>query len=156
MDEYVVTAINDSELTANRKLIVTVDGAVKVSRENVVRYVKVSTDYSDAILGVWEGRCTSEGSVFDDGQDHRWEYRADGSYVYYVKDGESWVPSDNTLNEYFVAGNLLCTRWVSGGVESHEWWEVTIDGDTMHWSALRADENNQPFTATFVMTKVNE
>ena len=156
VDEYVVTAINDSELTANRKLIVTVNGAVKVSRESVVRYVKVNTDYSDAILGVWEGRCTSEGSVFDDGQDHRWEYRADGSYVYYVMDGESWVPSDNTLNEYFVAGNLLCTRWVSDGVESHEWWEVTIDDNTMHWTALRADENNQPFTATFVMEKVNE
>ena len=109
---------------------------------------------SDAILGAWEGHCTSAGSVFDDGKEHRWSYHADGSYVYYVKDGDSWVPSTNTLNEYFVAGNLLCTRWVDNGVENREWWEITIDGDTMTWTALREDENGSKFTATFEMTRV--
>ncbi len=152
--EFVITAISDTEFTANRKRIRMVDGAVKNTAEAVYRYVKVDEDYSDAIVGTWEGRCTSAGSVFDDGQDHRWEYRADGSFVYYVMDGDSWVPSDNTLNEYFVAGNLFCTRWVDNGVEYREWWEIAIDGDTMTWTALRADEDGSTFTATFEMTKV--
>jgi hypothetical protein len=152
--EFVITAISDAEFTANRKLIRLEDGVVTRTSEAFYRYVKVSADYSAAILGTWEGRCTSVGSVFDDGQVHRWEYRADGSFVYYVKDGDAWVPSTNTLNEYFVAGNLLCTRWVDNGVENREWWEITIDGDAMTWTALRQNDDGTTFTATFEMTKV--
>lgn len=48
-----------------------------------MRYVKVDADYTASIVGKWQGRCTSEGSVFDDGQEHQWEYKADGTYVYY-------------------------------------------------------------------------
>lgn len=118
------------------------------------RFVKINEDYSKDIVGLWEGSCTSEGSVFDDGQEHRWEYKEDGTYAYYVKEGDNWVPSDNTLNEYFVAGNLLCTRWIEGGEENREWWEVTIDDNTMSWTALRADENGENYTATFEMKKV--
>ena len=92
----------------------------------MISFEKATVDYSEAIIGTWEGHCTSEGSVFDDGQKHRWQYKADGTYVYYVKDGDNWVPGDNTLNEYFVDGNLLCTRWVDQGQENREWWEVTI------------------------------
>ncbi|MBR6413458.1 MAG: hypothetical protein IKS21_02460, partial [Oscillospiraceae bacterium] len=152
--EFFITAISDTEFTANRKRIVMVNGAVRNTSEDVCRYVKVNEDYSAAILGTWEGRCTSVGSVFDDGQVHRWEYRADGSFVYYVKDGDAWVPSTNTLNEYFVAGNLLCTRWVDNDVENREWWEITIDGDAMSWTALRQNDDGTTFTATFEMTKV--
>ena len=155
VEEFTVTAINDHEFTANRKLTVTVDGNVAVSIEEAVRLVKVTADYSAAILGTWQGHCTSEGSVFDDGQEHRWQYNADGNFVYYVKDGDNWVPSANTLNQYFVDGNLLCTRWVDNGEEHREWWEITIDGSQMHWTALREDENGQRFTATFEMEKVN-
>ena len=155
VEEFTVTAINDHEFTANRKLTVTVDGNVAVSIEEAVRLVKVTADYSAAILGTWQGHCTSAGSVFDDGQEHRWQYNADGNFVYYVKDGDNWVPSANTLNQYFVAGNLLCTRWVDNGQENREWWEITIDGSQMHWTALREDENGQRFTATFEMSKVN-
>ena len=152
--EFVITAISDTEFTANRKLIRLEDGVVTRTSEAFYRYVKVSADYSAAILGTWEGRCTSAGSVFDDGKEHRWSYNADGSYVYLIKDGDSWVPSDNTLNEYFVAGNLLCTRWVDNGVENREWWEITIDGGAMTWTALRQNDDGTTFTATFEMTKV--
>ena len=156
VDELTVTAIDGSEFTANRKGSVTVDGIVVATIEDIVRYVKVTADYTVAILGTWQGHCTSEGSVFDDGQEHRWEYRADGSYVYYAKDGDNWVPYEgNTLNEYFVDGKLLCTRWVDNGVENREWWEITIDGTRMHWTALRQNPDGSTFTATFEMEKVN-
>ena len=150
------TSINDNEFTANRKVTATVNGNEVFFIEEDIRYTKVTTDYRDAIVGTWQGRCTSEGSVFDDGQEHRWQYNADGTYVYYVKDGNNWVPyATNTLNEYFVDGNLLCTRWIDNGVENREWWEITIADGKMNWTALRQKEDGTTFTATFEMTKVN-
>ena len=156
VEEYTVTAISGTEFTANHKVIVTKDGIVVNNDEHVLRLAKQTTDYKQAILGTWEGHCTSEGSVFDDGEEHRWEYCADGSYVYYAKDGENWVPyATSTLSEYFVDGTLLCTRWIDNGQENREWWEISIDGTQMHWTALREDANGQRFTATFEMEKVN-
>lgn len=151
-----IISVSPNEFIADSIGKITSDGKVIHPGEtsSKFRFVKVNEDYSKAIVGLWEGSCTSEGSVFDDGQEHRWEYKEDGTYVYYVKQGDNWVPSDDTLNEYFVAGNLLCARWIEGGEENREWWEVTIDDNTMSWTALRADENGKNFTATFEMKKV--
>ena len=155
VEVYTVTSIDDKEITANRKITVTVDGNVIRSAEDFFRFVKQTTDYRTAIVGTWQGHCTSEGSVFDDGQEHRWQYKADGTYVYYEKDGDDWVPyKGNTLNEYFVDGVLLCTRWVDNEQENREWWEINIDGDKMNWTALRQKEDGSTFTATFEMKKV--
>jgi hypothetical protein len=134
---------------------VTVDGNVVHSDEHIFHFTKLVTDYKADIVGTWEGHCTSAGSVFDDGQEHRWQYNADGTYVYYVKDGDNWVPYEgNTLNEYFVDGNLLCTRWIDQGQENREWWEITIAADRMNWTALRQNEDGTTFTATFEMERV--
>jgi len=153
--EFIITDINDKEFKGNHEVTYTIDDNVVLSIVDEVRYVKQTADYSAAIVGTWQGRCTSEGSVFDDGQEHRWEYKADGTYVYYVKDGDNWVPyADNTLNEYFVDGTLLCTRWIDNDVENREWWEITINGDKMNWTALRQNPDGTTFTATFEMTKV--
>jgi len=154
VDELNVTAIDGSEFTANRKLTVTVDGNVAVSIEEAVRFVKVTADYSAAIVGTWEGQVTSTQDTYGDGKEHRWEYKTDGNFVYYVKDGDNWVPSANTLNEYFVDGNLLCMRWIDNDVEYREWWEIAIDGDTMNWTALRQNPDGTTFTSTFSMSKV--
>ena len=152
---YTITAIDANEFTASDIVTITIDGNVIHTAENVFRFTKVTADFSADIVGTWEGHCTSEGSIFDDGQEHRWEYKADGTYVYYVKDGNNWVPyATNTLNEYFVDGNLLCTRWIDNGVENREWWEINIDGDKMNWTALRQNEDGTTFTATFEMKKV--
>ena len=156
VDEYTITNIDDNEFIANCKVTLTVDGNVVASGEDNLRFEKLTADYSAAIVGTWQGHCTSEGSVFDDGQEHRWQYNADGTYVYYVKDGNNWVPyATNTLNEYFVDGTLLCTRWIDNGVENREWWEITITDGKMNWTALRQNEDGTTFTATFEMTKVN-
>ena len=154
--EFTIREISDSEFTADRKLSVIRKDSDPVVRESVVTYAKINNDFSDDVIGTWEGHCTSEDSVFDDGQDHRWEYKDDGTYVYYVKDGDDWVPSEDTMNEYFVAGNLLCARWMENGQENREWWEITIDGDKMNWTALREDEDGKEFTATFEMKRVQE
>lgn len=154
INEYIVTSISDNEMLCSVKhTVIRNDQVVKVT-ESVLRFVKVTADYTAAILGLWEGKVTSAQDTYGDGEEHRWEYKADGSFVYYVKDGDDWVPSVNTLNEYFVDGNLLCMRWVDNGIEYREWWEIAIDGDTMNWTALRQNPDGTPFTATFSMTKV--
>lgn len=157
VDEFIVTNINNNEFTANHKITISVDGYVVISVEDTVRLTKQTADYREAILGTWEGHVTnSEGSVYDDGETHRWEYKADGTYVYYEKDGDNWVPyKGNTLNEYFVDGNLLCTRWIDNDVENREWWEIaSIKDGVMKWTALRANEYGTTYTATFEMKKV--
>jgi hypothetical protein len=155
--EFIFTDITANEFTANLNATEYTDGNVSFNVKETDRFVKQTADYRAAIVGTWEGRCTSEGSVFDDGQEHCWQYNADGTYVYYVKDGDSWVPyADNTLNEYFVDGTLLCTRWIDQGQENREWWEITINGDKMNWTALRQNPDGTTFTATFEMTKVVE
>lgn len=155
-NEFAITDISEDEFSADYTYSRTTDNSGTSVSESTVKYVKMDDDLSDDIIGTWEGRCTSEGSVFDDGQDHRWEYKDDGTYVYYVKDGENWVPSANEMNEYFVSGNLLCTRWTENGEENREWWEISIDGDKMKWTALREGEDGKTYTASFEMTKVEE
>ena len=153
--EFIFTDITANEFTANLNATEYTDGNVSFNVKETDRFVKQTADYRAAIVGTWQGRCTSEGSVFDDGQEHRWQYNADGTYVYYVKDGDSWVPyADNTLNEYFVDGTLLCTRWIDQGQENREWWEITIAADHMNWTALRQNADGTTFTATFEMEKV--
>jgi ABC-type sugar transport system substrate-binding protein len=154
INEYFVTSITADEMVcAYKHTVIRNDQIIKFT-EMQLRFTKVTVDYSADIVGIWEGRCTIEGSEFDDGQVHRWGYKADGNYVYYVKDGDNWVPGDNTLNEYFVDGTLLCTRWVDDGEEYREWWEITIAGDKMNWTALRQDLGGDPYTVTFEMKKV--
>jgi hypothetical protein len=160
VEEYIVTAINGSELTAKCKVTVTVDGSVTTSGEYNIRYVKVTTDYSEDIIGLWRGYVTSEeGSEFDDGEEHQWEYKNDGTYVYYIQDDDdNWIANPGqTLSEYFVDGTLLCTRWVNGGVENREWWEIeSIKGGVMKWKALRQKEDGSTYTATFAMLRVKQ
>ena len=64
----------------------------------MVRLV-MAEENSEAILGIWEGHSTSEMTVNDDGEDHHWEYKADGTYVYYIKESDKWVTADDALSE---------------------------------------------------------
>lgn len=154
---FTIIDINDNEFFGTLQFSLNVNGNVVFAKDNTVRYVKVNDDYSETIVGMWQGHCTSAGSVFDDGQEHRWEYLADGSFRYYTEVDGQWQLSNDEYANYFVTGYLLCTRWrnAGGDAENREWWEVTINGDTMNWTALREDENGQRYTATFEMEKVN-
>jgi hypothetical protein len=154
--EFTIHSIDADEFTADHSFVMKTGGKEVFTSEAPFRYVRVDTDYGKDFLGTWEGRCTSEGSVFDDGQEHRWEFRDDGTYVYYVKDGDAWVTADAAEGDYFVAGNLFCSRWFVGETENREWWEISIDGDKMDWYALRDDESGKTYTATFEMKKVAE
>ena len=124
------------------------------------KYVLVEKDYSQEILGTWEGHITSDQSAFDDSKMHRWEYKDDGTYLYLGldEDGE-WQADVNSKGDYFVDGNLLCTRWKNVGdpAEHREWWEITsMEDGVMNWTALRRSEQDSVYTATFSMRRVQE
>ena len=159
--EYTITAINENELTANHKATITKDGKIVLNSKVLLTLAKVKVDYSADILGMWEGYSTgAEGSEFDDGENHRWEYLLDGTFNYFHKVNGQWQISDDEYADYFVAGNLLCTRWKNAGAgneEHREWWEIeSIENGVMKWKALRQKEDGATYTATFEMKKVTE
>ena len=71
---------------------------------------KVHDDYSQIIIGKWLGVITSDEPGYVP-QPFCEEYLADGTNIEYnLVDGQ-WVPVEADYAEYFVDGNLLCTRW---------------------------------------------
>ncbi len=154
-----INAISDKEMSTITNLSFIEAGKVPHSVGPIpMRYSRVTVDYKTDILGLWEGKVTSASSEFDDGEVHRWEYQNDGTYVYYVQNANgNWVPSENYVNDYFVDGQLLCTRWVEDGEENREWWEIeSIQNGVMKWKALRSNKDGSTYTATFEMTKIEE
>ncbi|MBP5246635.1 MAG: hypothetical protein J6Z31_02105 [Fibrobacter sp.] len=157
--KHTVKAINEKEMSTitllnflNAGRVISTIGPVPM------RFARVTVDYTTDILGLWQGKVTSKSSEFDDGETHRWEYKNDGTYVYYVQNADgNWVASDNVVNDYFVDGQLLCTRWVEDGEENREWWEIeSIQNGVMKWKALRSNKDESTFTASFEMTKIDE
>jgi hypothetical protein len=147
-------------MSCNFKIVVMKDGEVYETVEGTSIYRRVTADYSADIIGMWEGHSTGEeGSEFDDGENHRWEYMTDGSFNYFHKVDGQWQISDDDYAYYFVDGNLLCTRWKNAGAgneEHREWWEIeSIENGVMKWKALRQKEDGTTYTATFEMKKID-
>ena len=154
-----VNAITGTTMIGKRNVTVRKDGGVVRSEESMVRYEKLNVDYSKDIYGLWEGRMISDQSEYDDGQEHRWEFKDDGTFVFYLKNKKGvWEKKDDEYAQYFVAGNLLCTRWKNAGEgtqENREWWEITALGESeMVWTALREKEDGSQYTAAFTMQKM--
>ena len=159
--EMNIKSINEKEMLADRKLTQTIDGKDIVTNVYMLKFVRVTADYSADIIGMWEGHSTGEeGSEFDDGENHRWEYMTDGTFNFFRKVDGQWQISDDDYADYFVDGNLLCTRWKNAGAgneEHREWWEIeSIENGVMKWKALRQNADGTTYTATFEMKKVTE
>ena len=158
MEEYVVTAINGNEFTANRDITVTKGGNVVFHIEDVIRFVKVTADYSATILGLWECQELTGIETYNDAN-ARLEFFADGTYRYWRKnDGGEWEAVTNReFQNYFVDGTLLATRWKNQGEEElREWWEIaSISGNQMVWTALRQNADGTTVQQGMRWTKVN-
>lgn len=159
--ELIITSINNKEMQTNWSIIRMIDDDVDGAGMGTMGFTKVTRDYSEAILGTWEGHETSsKGSEYDK-KESRWTFKNDGTYVYYsLNDADEWVPSEDDFAEYFVDGNLLCSRWKNSGEgqqEKREWWEIkSIKNGVMKWTALRQKEDRTTYTVTFEMTKVDD
>ena len=158
--QHVINSVADLEMNTTTHVVAKMgDSVVKELGPMSMRYVKVPHDYRSDIVGLWEGKVVSDSSKFDDGELHRWEYRDDGTYVYYRLVKGKWVPAGDPISRYYVDGTLLATRWQSEGdkQENREWWEIeSIEDGVMNWSALRIGEDGAPYAASFSMTRVND
>ena len=151
-----VTSINEATLCYHSYKIITPEGGEKAENANC-NFHKVTADYSQDIIGMWEGVEMTGDETYGDAN-HRIEYKADGTYTYYDKVGDSWVPSKNAGNEYNVDGDWLATRWqpTEGADYEYEWWDIDeITDGTMKWSALREKGDKTRYTTTFTWKKVN-
>lgn len=106
------------------------------------RYVfrKIDQDYAQGIIGLWEEKFEVAG--LPDETDHRWEFRADGTFVYYNRDVENaaWVVNPDMSANYVVDGNWLAMmRNDSKLGEVRECWDLTLEPNQMYWIALRND-----------------
>ena len=158
VEEFTVTAINGNELIANRKVTVTFDGNVENPREGTIRLVKVTADYSAAVLGLWECQELTGIETYNDAN-ARLEFFADGTYRYWRKnDGGEWEAVTNReFQNYFVDGTLLATRWKNQGEEElREWWEIaSLGGGEMQWTALRQNADGTTAQQGMRWSKVN-
>ena len=122
-------------------------------------YTRVAADYTSDIIGMWEvTEMTGEETYNDDNA--RLAFLADGTYRYYRKDdtGDWQLVSTRDVEEYFVDGDWLATRWQeTGGEMNYEWWDIDeIKDGQMKWSALREREDGTRFTTTFTWKKVSD
>ncbi|MBR3658060.1 MAG: hypothetical protein IKN58_12910 [Prevotella sp.] len=158
VEEYVVTAINDREFTANHKVTITKDGNVMFEEDMVIRLLKVTTDYRETVLGLWECTGLSGDETYNDGND-RLEFLSDGTYRYYRKnDAGQWqAVTTRDFQDYFVDGTLLATRWKNQGEdELREWWEIeSLSGDQMVWTALRQNPDGSTFQQKMTWKKID-
>lgn len=128
----------------------------KFRNDYLTECTKVTADYTKDIIGLWEGVAVTGDETYGDAT-HRIEYKADGTYTYYNKEGEIWVPSANVDNEYIVDGDWLATRWRPEADEdfNYEWWDIDyIKNGEMKWSAVREREDGSRFNTTFTWKKV--
>ena len=134
----------------------------KENKESETTFQRVTADYSQDIIGMWEGTAMTGYETYGD-YHHRIEYRADGTYTYYSWDEttQTWKPLEDVFDEWNVDGDWLATRWQNKGSEvmNYEWWDIDYikkEGNDiiMKWSALRKKENDERFTTTFTWKKV--
>lgn len=153
--EWDLSSLVNDNFTVRQSMTYDENGEVAGHSNNAI-YEKVFNDFSKAIIGTWEG-ISFEGEVSHGYIDHRWEFRTDGTYTYYMLEGDNWVEGTNTLNEYFVDCDFLAFRWKdAAGNEFREMWDIeTCNSTQMVWTALRVDANKNTYTTKFVMNKVH-
>jgi ABC-type sugar transport system substrate-binding protein len=153
LEDYIITSITATEMVCKYRHTTIRDGQMQgtVTEKNA-RLVKTDIDYSQDVIGKWEGKNS-------EGLNVRWEIKADGTYVYARKvAGGDWETMVDLFNEYFADGYLFCVRWKSadeGTVEQRQWWEIeSIQNGVMKWKALNQNADGPTYTETVELTKV--
>ena len=148
-----VNSITDNEMRLTTEWTLTGGTEVLLHEFYTERWVRVTDDFEQSVIGTWVAQVQNENKQ----QTWRWEFKADGTYVFSLKDGDSWQVFEDEMSEYFVDGSLLCTRWqnTASSDENRDWWEiVSIQDGQMKWTALRLDEDLTTHTETLELSKV--
>jgi len=148
-----VNSITDNEMRLTTEWTLTGGTEVLLHEFYTERWVRVTDDFEQSVIGTWEAQVQNENKQ----QTWRWEFKADGTYVFSLKDGDSWQVFEDEMSEYFVDGSLLCTRWqnTASSDENRDWWEIeSIQDGKMKWTALRLDEDLTTHTETLELNKI--
>lgn len=159
VNEYVIKSITNTEIVCDFRSVTIHDGQPDYRDWQALRLVKLTRDYREAIIGLWECKGLKGGETFNDANG-RLEFFEDGTYQYWrLNDEGEWeAVTTREFQDYFVDGTLLATRWKNVDEdELREWWEiVTIKGDKMQWKALRQNEDGTTFEQIMDWEKVEE
>ena len=153
--ESTIKSINADRMTMSLDRVC-FEGQIKEAGQ-LLEFVKVTTDFSQDVIGFWEGVEMTGDETHGDAN-HCIEYKTDGSYTYYDKVGDSWVPRPDASSNYNVDGDWLATRWQATEVDdyNYERWDIeSIKDGQMKWTALRAREDGSTFATTFTWKKVS-
>lgn len=151
--EFQIQSLNGDDMRCNIKITDFLNGVEKHS-ELTGHFVRTNVDFNKDIIGTWEG-------IYWDGNANkcRFEYLADGTYNFYIHhtSTDMWVKSVDDYSYFSCQGNVLYMRWKNTGKDGIcESWDITgIGNGTMTWSALRLDENDEPYVISVGFTKVN-
>lgn len=181
LHRHAVNFVNDNELDAISHAIVIDNGdTIKNVGPIRTRFTRVTDDYAKDVVGTWEGKLTveqdepteaekaAESKKLKKGKKaeenvptsveemHRWQYNTDGTYAHYVKSGENWELTSDSLSEYFVYGKLLCSHWADSTGGDSECWDIEIKDNVMKWSALRKNEDGSLYSTLLDLTRVSE
>lgn len=118
-------------------------------------YRRVEKDFSSDVIGLWEGKQATPG--IPDSTDHRWEFRADGTFVFYNLDVESgaWMANPDKSANYVVDGNWMALRREDPAIgEIRECWDVSVENGQMYWIALRVDALGGRYNQQMQLSKV--
>ncbi|MFR9648874.1 MAG: hypothetical protein SNJ33_03440 [Rikenellaceae bacterium] len=115
-----------------------------VNENRTFTAIRTWADYSDDIIGLWEGEVIS-GDTSEPFDNIRLEFKAGGTFDFYKKESSDndWVllEQDNT---YATVGTLLSTQWSEDDQTTvAETWEISISGNSMTWRATREGINYQ-------------
>lgn len=116
----------------------------------------VDDEYTQDIIGLWECTELTGGVTFND-DNARLEFMADGTYNYYRKDAEGvWQLVPREMNEYFVDGDFLATRWNALGerVKYESWVIASLEEGNMDWYAIRLDAEGNTFEQVMKWMKI--
>ncbi len=148
--EYALEELSAS--TLEYRVARLVIGGQDLQDSSIYTLRKTSVDYSARLIGLWEGHETTDGIQ---GATHRWKYNADGSYQYFhAQVNGQWQTKTDNGGRYFLYGDFFVSNYRNDAETGNagnacEAWVISIDGDTMNWTALR---NNK--THSFTMTRV--
>lgn len=132
----------------------TYDG-VSIPDSKIYTCKKADVDYSNKIVGVWYGKCTSANTT--DTTNHYWEYLADGKYNYYYTNANGvWAKKSDNEGKYFLYGNLFVSNYMNDFVAgtqgwNYECWTISItDNNNMKWTGKRIGK-----TVVYEMKRAN-
>ena len=155
VEEMTNITVSGDDLRYTCKYTVMKNGEViDALRPYQLHCVKVHDDYSQIIIGRWEGTITSDEPGFVP-QPFCEAYLADGKNIAYNLIDGRWVQEESEYDEYFVDGNLMITRWkLSGHDEERQNCMIESYADGTLIIKEVVVRNGKLYTETSTLTKV--